>query len=389
MKAQLRLFLLSLSTLLPACGNASGEVTAIAFTRNAYTLSVGETVQLTPILTGGESAVTYFSSNEEIAMVDSKGLVTALAKGQATILGICNDHIAKAIIEVQGETETKVYRQIAKLSADFSLPAFGLNGSDEFPITFLYENALLGEAYFEATLNGGDLYRHINDLLDSQFIQANAEVKIPDDMKTFIEALAKTADGSPLQSKNYYHEGFLNSFLMRGEKSLYHQDFDFSEQASQIQLALTMANVLPTILENGEDVLSLIFSFLPEGEKQASNPAHSLLSALINNAKYYSEKEANSFTFSALIDKESSTQFFADLGYALGENPLLHGFRVDLSFLRPNEESPFRFGEFKCTLDANLFGESNIASFSLSLPNDKEEASKEELTKAKEALPFE
>ncbi len=66
---------------------ASTEVTKVTLTAGKSTLTVGDTTTVTATLepSGATSALTYTSSNDKVATVDAKGLVTAVAKGTATI----------------------------------------------------------------------------------------------------------------------------------------------------------------------------------------------------------------------------------------------------------------------------------------------------------------
>ena len=66
---------------------ASTEVTKVTLTAGKSTLTVGDTTTVTATLepSGATSALTYTSNNDKVATVDAKGLVTAVAKGTATI----------------------------------------------------------------------------------------------------------------------------------------------------------------------------------------------------------------------------------------------------------------------------------------------------------------
>lgn len=78
--------------------NADGTydtlVSSIAFNSESQTLAVGETVTLQPTvepIDAVDKSLTYASSDESIATVDSAGVVTAVATGEATITVATND----------------------------------------------------------------------------------------------------------------------------------------------------------------------------------------------------------------------------------------------------------------------------------------------------------
>lgn len=63
-------------------------VTDLSFAESSFDMEKGETMSLTPVLTpeiAPASAVTWESSDAEVASVDEKGVVTAVANGEATI----------------------------------------------------------------------------------------------------------------------------------------------------------------------------------------------------------------------------------------------------------------------------------------------------------------
>ena len=79
-------------------GNTSNTdntlVSSIAFNSESQTLAVGETVTLQPTVQPSgavDKSLTYASSDESIATVDSAGVVTAQATGEATITATAND----------------------------------------------------------------------------------------------------------------------------------------------------------------------------------------------------------------------------------------------------------------------------------------------------------
>lgn len=70
--------------------------TAVTVTPSTLTLIEGDTAALTATLTPADSTdiVTWFSSNDSIAIVDESGLVTAVAVGEATITAKANDTVS-------------------------------------------------------------------------------------------------------------------------------------------------------------------------------------------------------------------------------------------------------------------------------------------------------
>lgn len=79
-------------------------VTDISFTENSFNMEKGETLALTPVLIpeiAPANAVTWKSSDETVATVDDRGVVTAVANGEATIT-------AKSVVDESVEAEVSV-----------------------------------------------------------------------------------------------------------------------------------------------------------------------------------------------------------------------------------------------------------------------------------------
>lgn len=79
-------------------------VTDISFTENSFNMEKGETLSLTPVLIpeiAPANAVTWKSSDETVATVDDRGVVTAVANGEATITAVSvADEAVKAEVSV-------------------------------------------------------------------------------------------------------------------------------------------------------------------------------------------------------------------------------------------------------------------------------------------------
>ena len=389
---KLPLALFFLSTLsLASCGN-QGEVTDIAFTQNAYTLAVGETATLTPILTGGTKAVTYLSTDESVATVDASGLITAVAKGQATIVGICNDHLAKAIVEVTGPSVAdKIYQRKGKLVFDGDLPTLGITGKHEGDVTFVYEGGAFGQFYVELPVEDDSFNREAISFLNSSFVLDNPSFTISPALKRYFALLKSAADQDkmPGVSKGYFDGEYLTGFYFYEDQSLGQSEFDFSETVSKARLAISFASMLPALLENPSDIIPLLFNYLDEGESKPSLGGSAvILAALVANASVLANKGENSLDLSLYVDESKSADFLKAIGFDLGEGSTVSRIGLDASFLRDNAEDEFRISKLSFGFDATLNEQKNTASVSLLLPEKKVEQPSDTLEKIKASLPF-
>lgn len=136
-----RLFvLLPLITLLFGCNNKSnskpsggGEVIQNAITLNVNTISLSEekTFQLEATVDPALQKYLLFwsSENEDVALVDDNGLVTAVKKGYTIIVAQVGKYFARCAIEVTN------YVPVDSLSVSLDKTIFTLNVNDTYELT--------------------------------------------------------------------------------------------------------------------------------------------------------------------------------------------------------------------------------------------------------------
>ena len=136
-----RLFvLLPLITLLFGCNNKSsskpsggGEVIQNAITLNVNTISLSEekTFQLEATVDPALQKYLLFwsSENEDVALVDDNGLVTAVKKGYTIIVAQVGKYFARCAIEVTN------YVPVDSLSVSLDKTTFTLNVNDTYELT--------------------------------------------------------------------------------------------------------------------------------------------------------------------------------------------------------------------------------------------------------------
>lgn len=136
-----RLFvLLPLITLLFGCNNKSnskpsggGEVIQNAITLNVNTISISEekTFQLEATVDPALQKYLLFwsSENEDVALVDDNGLVTAVKKGYTIIVAQVGKYFARCAIEVTN------YVPVDSLSVSLDKTTFTLNVNDTYELT--------------------------------------------------------------------------------------------------------------------------------------------------------------------------------------------------------------------------------------------------------------
>lgn len=136
-----RLFvLLPLITLLFGCNNKSnskpsggGEVIQNAITLNVNTISLSEekTFQLEATVdpTLQKYLLFWSSENEDVALVDDNGLVTAVKKGYTIIVAQVGKYFARCAIEVTN------YVPVDSLSVSLDKTTFTLNVNDTYELT--------------------------------------------------------------------------------------------------------------------------------------------------------------------------------------------------------------------------------------------------------------
>lgn len=86
-------------------GKADTPVRALTLSQRNADLTVGSTVKLTA--SGGESAVSFSSSNEAVATVSADGTVKAVGEGSAVVTAKAGDLTASCSVAVKGTEQTK------------------------------------------------------------------------------------------------------------------------------------------------------------------------------------------------------------------------------------------------------------------------------------------
>lgn len=87
-------------------GKADTPVRALTISQRNADLTVGSTVKLTA--SGGESAVSFSSSNEAVATVSADGTVKAVGEGSAVVTAKAGDLTASCSVAVKGTEQTDV-----------------------------------------------------------------------------------------------------------------------------------------------------------------------------------------------------------------------------------------------------------------------------------------
>ena len=87
-------------------GKADTPVRALTLSQRNADLTVGSTVKLTA--SGGESTVSFSSSNEAVATVSADGTVKAVGEGSAVVTAKAGDLTASCSVAVKGTEQTDV-----------------------------------------------------------------------------------------------------------------------------------------------------------------------------------------------------------------------------------------------------------------------------------------
>lgn len=87
-------------------GKADTPVQALTLSQRNADLTVGSTVKLTA--SGGESTVSFSSSNEAVATVSADGTVKAVGEGSAVVTAKAGDLTASCSVAVKGTEQTDV-----------------------------------------------------------------------------------------------------------------------------------------------------------------------------------------------------------------------------------------------------------------------------------------
>ena len=111
-------------------GKTDTPVQALTLSQRNADLTVGSTVKLTA--SGGESAVSFSSSNEAVATVSADGTVKAVGEGSAVVTAKAGDLTASCSVAVKGTEQTDVPAKGLTLRSIFQDEGTSL---DDFSIT--------------------------------------------------------------------------------------------------------------------------------------------------------------------------------------------------------------------------------------------------------------
>ena len=111
-------------------GKADTPVQALTLSQRNADLTVGSTVKLTA--SGGESIVSFSSSNEAVATVSADGTVKAVGEGSAVVTAKAGDLTASCSVAVKGTEQTDVPAKGLTLRSIFQDEGTSL---DDFSIT--------------------------------------------------------------------------------------------------------------------------------------------------------------------------------------------------------------------------------------------------------------
>lgn len=111
-------------------GKADTPVRALTLSQRNADLTVGSTVKLTA--SGGESTVSFSSSNEAVATVSADGTVKAVGEGSAVVTAKAGDLTASCSVAVKGTEQTDVPAKDLTLRSIFQNKGTSL---DDFSIT--------------------------------------------------------------------------------------------------------------------------------------------------------------------------------------------------------------------------------------------------------------
>lgn len=122
-------------------------VTGLTVSPTSKTLSIGETLQLTAVISPADATnqnLSWVSSDKSIVTVTAAGLVTAVTAGEATVTvtSVESDYTADCIITVQNTTITSVVKLVptsesstAMIERDQTIETYNSLTSDEIPAT--------------------------------------------------------------------------------------------------------------------------------------------------------------------------------------------------------------------------------------------------------------
>ena len=111
-------------------GKTDTPVRALTLSQRNADLTVGSTVKLTA--SGGESIVSFSSSNEAVATVSADGTVKAVGEGSAVVTAKAGDLTASCSVAVKGTEQTDVPAKGLTLRSIFQDEGTSL---DDFSIT--------------------------------------------------------------------------------------------------------------------------------------------------------------------------------------------------------------------------------------------------------------
>lgn len=385
MKPYLALFLSSLIVPLSACG-ASENVTAIAFDKTAYSLDVGEQVSVHIRYTGSGKTAKFFSSNELVARIDEQGVLTGVARGEATIYAVCNDIVARAMVMVSSDIATdKIYQSKGTMSVQANVSAFAFEGSLSSPFTFISGSEPLKLCYFAHELPEKELLQSFLNFMDSPFIQENPNFQVPDFYEAYKAAVETllTKEGA-YSVRHLLREEKITSYFYAGDAYVSKAYIDVSKASKAVKyVELALNSNLSTLTI--DDIVSLIKSNVDEGEKAYESKELNLLFQALANATYATKNETDSLGLTITIGEGFGPYLLEYLGTPeLGQAAKLNEIRGNLGFKKKGEH--YEIETISAHFDATLFGTANTFDANVSIPGAREQLAQDALDKIVEEL---
>ena len=380
MKPYLPLFLASFAIMATSC--SSGEtVTSIAFDKTAYSLAVNETVQVKIRYVGSGKTAKFFSSDDLIARIDEKGNLTGVGKGEATIFAVCNDIIARAMVMVSAEEDPEaIYKTTGTMSLHANMSAFGIVGTLESPFTFIAGSDPLKTAYFAHDIPNKELLEAALNFLDSPFIQENPDYEIPaayEDYKAAITALLEQP--GPYSAKHVLKDEKITSYFFSGEDYVSQAGADVAKYVAQAKIVSLVAHSNLSAL-TFEDLVKLAKDRLAEGEKTYESKELNLLFGALSNASYATKNTEDFLGLTITVGEgfgSCLTTYFD--GASFGDIAAFKS--LVLSADIEKKAGHYAISTLSAELQATLFGQNNVFTAEIAIPDPKEKMPSDTLDK--------
>lgn len=149
----------------------SDGTVSISLDQSTASIAVGETLSLTPTVSGADASnIVWASSDETIATVES-GVVTGVAEGTAIVTATIDDASAKCLVTVTASSDSNTSESDA------------------------------------ASLQGSDYYLFALDATSETYITDNVVADFrPDNENTFLYVWSETYEAGTASGKNFYGE---------------------------------------------------------------------------------------------------------------------------------------------------------------------------------------